>query len=163
MFKQLFFIAALIATATATSNRKPIAKDKKMEEQRRLKAPSPTVVQIGDDTLEVMGGMEPKQHWVNGKAGDKLDESKLMSFTIGGYPVRFRQLTDKSFQFKIFLPNDQNIVLKAVKDFMRVDEDAVTDKRPRKCSKKVISPKKMQQQVGCDKATSSASGVEVTL
>ena len=84
------------------------------------------VVQIGPDTLEVMGGMEPKQYWVNGKPGEKLDESKLMPFTLGGFPVRYRQLTDKSFQFKIFLENDQNIILKAVKDFMRVDVENPT-------------------------------------
>lgn len=79
------------------------------------------VVQIGDDTLEVMGGVENKRYFVNGQPGEKLDEGGMMPFTIGGYHVRYRHLNDKQFQFKIFLGSDQNIVLKAVKDFMRVD------------------------------------------
>lgn len=84
------------------------------------------VVQIGDDTLEVMGGMENKRYFVNGKPGEKLGSSKLLPFTIGGYPVRYRGLNTHQFQFKIFLGDDQNIVFKAVKDFMRVDVENPT-------------------------------------
>ena len=79
------------------------------------------VVKIGDDTLEVMGGLEDRRYFVNGKLGEKVSSSRPMPFTIGGYPVRYRGLNTHQFQFKIFLENDQNIVLKAVKDFMRVD------------------------------------------
>ena len=50
----------------------------------------------------------------------------LSLVTIGGYPVRYRGLNQHQFQFKIFLENDQNIVLKAVKDFMRVDVENPT-------------------------------------
>lgn len=80
------------------------------------------VVQIGEDTLEVMGGVEDKRYWVNGIPGEqKLEVSGMLPFTIGGNAVRFRFLDNRSFQIKIFLHDEQNIVLKAVKDFMRVD------------------------------------------
>lgn len=79
------------------------------------------VVQIGDDTLEVMGGVEKKRYWVNGEVGPKLKDSGVQPFTIGGKDVRFRVLSQSQFQFKIFLEDDQSIVLRSVKDFMKVD------------------------------------------
>ena len=84
------------------------------------------VVQIGQDTLEVQGGMDDRRYWHNGQRGEMLHSSKMMPFTVGGYPVRYRGLNQHQFQFKIFLENDQNIVLKAVKDFMRVDVENPT-------------------------------------
>ena len=84
------------------------------------------VVQIGDDTLEVMGGVEHGRHYVNGHVGERLRSSKLMPFTIGGFTVRYRGLNEHQFQFKIFLDNDQTIIMKAVKDFMRVDVENPT-------------------------------------
>lgn len=84
------------------------------------------VVQIGSDTLEVMGGVENKRYFVNGQAGPKLDVSGNMPFTISGYLVEYRHLSDTQFQLKIFLQNGQNVVLKAVKDFMRVDVENPT-------------------------------------
>ena len=85
------------------------------------------VVQIGDDTLEVMGGVENKRYFVNGKPGAALEASGMMPFTIGGHNVRYRHLNDKQFQFKIFLEDGQNVVFKAVKDFMRVDIENPTE------------------------------------
>lgn len=85
------------------------------------------VVQIGEDTLEVMGGVEHKRYFLNAEPGtDRLGHSHMMNFTIGGNAVRYRGLNEHQFQFKIFLPDDQNIVLKAVKDFMRVDVENPT-------------------------------------
>ena len=79
------------------------------------------VVQIGEDTLEVMGGVAAKRFFVNGERGTPLHVNGMMPFTIGGHAVRYRNLGPNMFQFKIFLPNNQTVVLKAVKDFMRVD------------------------------------------
>lgn len=79
------------------------------------------VVQIGADTLEVMGGVKEKRYFVNGKQGGPLSVNGMMPFTVGGHAVRYRNLGPNMFQFKIFLPNGQTIVMKAVKDFMRVD------------------------------------------
>ena len=68
-----------------------------------------------------MGGVEEKRYWVNGKAGPALVDSHVQPFTIGGHAVRFRVLSESQFQFKIFLENKQNIVLRSVKQFMKVD------------------------------------------
>lgn len=78
------------------------------------------VVQIGDDTLEVMGGIEEQRYWINGEAGPKLKLSAVQPFTIGGNDVRFRVTSESQFQFKIFLENGQSIALRSVKDFMKV-------------------------------------------
>ena len=79
------------------------------------------VVQIGDDTLEVKASADQKQYWYNGKPGADVVDSGMMPFTIGGNPVRFRVRSDNQWQFKIFLHNKQEIVLRSVKDFLRVD------------------------------------------
>lgn len=87
------------------------------------------VVQIGSETLEVVGAMDASHHYfVNGRPGEAVDSSGMMPFTIGGFSIRYRVLGDTKFQFKIFLDNDQAVVLKAVKDFMRVDVHAPTVK-----------------------------------
>jgi hypothetical protein len=79
------------------------------------------VIQIGEDTLEVMGGYEKKQYWVNGQPGEPVKDSRVMPFTLGGHKVRFRVRSDTQFQFKVFLEDDQQIILRSVKDFMKVD------------------------------------------
>ena len=79
------------------------------------------VVQIGEDTLEVMGGEKESRYWVNGERGPKLIVSGVQPFTIGGHAVRFRVLSDTQYQFKIFLENGQTIILRSVKDFMKTE------------------------------------------
>jgi len=85
------------------------------------------VVQIGDDTLEVRGGLHSSDYWVNGVKGSKLVQSKIQPFTIGGHRVRFRVLSDITFQYKIFLDDEktdgtaESIVLRSVKDWMKID------------------------------------------
>lgn len=81
------------------------------------------VVKIGNDTLEVKSGFEERQYWVNGEAGDKKQvvSGGYLPFTIGGFPVRFRVPKDNVFQFRIFLNDGQDVVVRSVKDFLRVD------------------------------------------
>lgn len=81
------------------------------------------VIQIGDDTLEVMGvdGYKTSRYWFNGELAPLQDWSEVLPITVGGFPVRFRVLSDHKFQYKIFLDNDQTVILRSVKDFMRVE------------------------------------------
>merc|ERR1712194_132250 len=82
------------------------------------------VVQIGGDSLEVAGvdhQAEDVKYWVNGVLGPQVIDSGVMPFTIGGHAVRFRVRSDKSYQFKIFLESEQNIVLRSINKIMRVD------------------------------------------
>ena len=79
------------------------------------------VIQIGNDTLEIMGGDHESRYWVNGVLGPKNIVSGMQPFTIGGFDVRFRVLSDHKFQYKIFLNNGQTVILRSVKDFMHVE------------------------------------------
>ena len=80
------------------------------------------VIQIGDDTLEVVGAEDKgKRYYVNGLPGDYVDTSGMMPFLIGGFAVRYRVLGDRKFQFKIFLDHEQAVAIKAIKDFLRVE------------------------------------------
>jgi len=79
------------------------------------------VIRIGEDTLEVMGGFEPKKYWVNGKPGPTVKDSMVMPFTLVGHKIRFRVRSEDQFQFKIFVADGQEIILRSVKDFMKVD------------------------------------------
>lgn len=81
-------------------------------------------VQIGDDVLEVHGGtLVDTKYWVNGVQGPYEEDSHVLPFTIGGLNVRFRVLTETIVQYKIFLEDGQSIVLKSVKDWMRIELD----------------------------------------
>ena len=80
------------------------------------------VVQIGDDTLEVKSGAQKdSKYWVNGKQGPWLEVGGMQPFTIGGHKVRFRVLDIDKVQYKIFLEDGQTIILKSVKDWLRVE------------------------------------------
>ena len=80
-------------------------------------------VQIGDDTLEVRGGFHIPftEYWVNGKQGPAMKVSHVLPFTIGDHKVRFRVLNDHTFQFKVFLGDKESILLRSVKDWMKIE------------------------------------------
>lgn len=91
------------------------------------------VVQIGSDILEVKGGLPTLKggydYWVDGVKGPKIRKGQVLPFTIGGHKVRFRRLTDTSYQFKIFLGDgNENIVLKSLKDWMKIELENHTKK-----------------------------------
>ncbi|CAB9509567.1 expressed unknown protein [Seminavis robusta] len=79
------------------------------------------VIKIGDDTLEIKAGVDDRQFWVNGKQGHRFRASRNLPFTIGGFHGRFRAINRILTQFKLYLPNDQNIVIKSTKNILRVD------------------------------------------
>lgn len=76
---------------------------------------------IGDDTLEVKGGVEDRRYWVNGKEGPRFRASRNLPFTIGGFHGRFRAINRFLTQFRISLPNEQYVTIKSAKDLIRVD------------------------------------------
>jgi hypothetical protein len=79
------------------------------------------VIMIGDDTLEVKGGVEDRQYWVNGKEGHRFRASRNLPFTIGGFHGRFRAINRFLTQFRLALPNEQYITIKSSKNLIRVD------------------------------------------
>lgn len=81
------------------------------------------VVQIGEDRFEVKAGFEDRKFWLNGEAGERLIDSGVLPFTVGGYKIRFRVRKKNEFQFKIFLDDEQFILLRSVEDLLRVEID----------------------------------------
>lgn len=84
------------------------------------------VVQIGNETLEVRGGLSTSDYWINGVLQPKLIYSGVLPITIAGHHIRYRVLSDIKFQYKIFLNGQQGngaeaIVLRSVKDWMKID------------------------------------------
>jgi hypothetical protein len=79
-------------------------------------------VRIGDDILEIKAGIEDRPYWINGRE-HKFLTSRNFPFTVGGFSGRYRYLNNLSIQYKIFLPDDQAIVIKSVKDMLRVELD----------------------------------------
>ena len=79
------------------------------------------VVQIGDDRLEVKSGVEDRKHWVNGKEQPWIRRSGQLKFKIGGFRGRFRVRNDHQVQYKLFLPDDQVVMIRSVKEMLRVE------------------------------------------
>ena len=83
-------------------------------------------IQIGNETLEVRGGLGSSDYWINGKKGPKNIESRVLHESIAGHKIRFRVLSDITFQYKVFLNGESGgraeaIVLRSVKDWMKID------------------------------------------
>ena len=83
-------------------------------------------LKIGDDVLEVSGGMRNRKFWHNGKEGSiqkkKQEDGVLLPIQVGGNSVSFEsQSSGISWQYTIDLPEGQKVVLKTVKEYMRVD------------------------------------------
>lgn len=86
------------------------------------------VIKIGDDTLEIKGGVEDRRYWVNKKEGRRFRASRNLPFTIGGFHGRFRAINKILTHFKLYLPNGQNLVIKSAKNMLRVDlENCIAD------------------------------------
>lgn len=84
------------------------------------------VIQIGNETLEVRGGLGSSDYWINGEKGPKNIDSGILEKTIAGHKIRYRVLSDITFQYKIFLNGQSGngaeaVVLRSVKDWMKID------------------------------------------
>jgi len=83
-------------------------------------------IKIGDDILEIRGGVEDRRYWVNGVEGKRFRASRNLPFTIGGHHGRFRAVNRFLSQYRIYLPNHQNVTIKSNKNMLRVDLDDAT-------------------------------------
>lgn len=80
-------------------------------------------VRIGDDTFEAKSGtsLEERKYWVNGVEGHHFQTSRNLNFTVGGFGGRFRAKNDHVIQYKFYLPDDQVLMIRSVKDMLRVE------------------------------------------
>ena len=81
---------------------------------------STAVLQIGDDTLEVMGGNHGSLHWINKEANAELDKG------ISGFPISHHKANSQQDEFIVHLGGDKAIVMKTFKKFVRVSIEAPT-------------------------------------
>jgi hypothetical protein len=84
-------------------------------------------VRIGDDILEIKAGIQDRPYWINGEESE-FKTSRNFPFTVGGFSGYFRQKSDLVVQYKIFLPDNQYILIRSVKDMLRVELDGVDRK-----------------------------------
>jgi hypothetical protein len=88
------------------------------------------VVRMGDETIEVRGGQDYSQYWINGEEGfSALQPGEEMQVWLkqGGLAVHIRQVNSKQFQVRIDLGNDEGILIETFREFVRVDIQANDD------------------------------------
>jgi len=73
---------------------------------------SSAAVQIGDDTLEVMGGKGTSMYWLNGVKGEDASVPQKLS----GYPIKFREMSKKSHEFVV-----EEVVISTWNAYVRVN------------------------------------------
>jgi len=90
------------------------------------------VLTIGSDTLEVKGGQNSNEYWINGVLGNaNLPEgpAQELSETIGGFPVKFKWLTHGRRRFVVDLGNGEEVLFKTFKYFVRASIKVVDGER----------------------------------
>jgi hypothetical protein len=80
------------------------------------------VLQIGDETLEVMGGKK-NQYWIN-----KV-EGKDLSHGISGFSITFEEVNSKTREFRVDLKDGSVILFKTFNNFIKVDVDGADSVR----------------------------------
>jgi hypothetical protein len=75
-------------------------------------------IQIGDDTLEVMGGDDGGRYWINGKAGKELKDGDY--FYISGFSVHYREATSNEKKYRNELGTGDAVGLETYKDFVHI-------------------------------------------
>ena len=76
------------------------------------------VLRIGDQTLEIKGGMEQIPYWINGKETANMETGET---TLGDFPVKFRRLNPFQSMARIDLGNGDALSIETFKHFVRVN------------------------------------------
>jgi len=79
------------------------------------------VLRIGGETLEVKGGENTNEFWVNGVLGNAASESGMLPETIAGFPIKFDWLSQGRRRFVVDLGNGEQVIFKTFKYFIRVN------------------------------------------
>lgn len=80
---------------------------------------SAVAVQIGNDTLEVMGGLE-NEYWINGEKGVELSDSSVLAKSISGHAIQFTQSSRKSREFVVVLHGGTKVLIKTWNSYVSV-------------------------------------------
>jgi hypothetical protein len=88
---------------------------------------SNAVLRIGDETLEVMGGEDGSQYWMNGIIGEKIEgDNVVLTESLSGYPITFKYGPKHQHEYHVDLGNGEVIVIKTWNDLVRVDVHGAT-------------------------------------
>jgi len=94
---------------------------------------SVVALRIGEDILEVIGGEEEDNFWINEvkgrnkEVGSKNDEMALVS-TLSGYPVYYKEVNSQHREFEIVLGGTEKIKIGTWHSFVRIHlENAKSD------------------------------------
>lgn len=79
------------------------------------------VLNIGGETLEVRGGENTNEFWVNGVQGNAGLENGMLPETIAGFPISFDWLKGDRRRFIVDLGNGEQVSFKTFKYFVRVN------------------------------------------
>merc|ERR1712176_640965 len=85
---------------------------------------STAVIRIGVETFEVSGRKDGDTYWVNGIEGDGNGDDLMWDeqTNIAGYPITFKRVHSSQRQYTIHIgKNNEKVVFKTWKDFVRVD------------------------------------------
>ena len=83
------------------------------EQLKQFSCVSSAVLQIGDDTIEVMGDSHANLHWINKQTNANLDNG------VNGHPVSHRKKNSKQHEVIVDLDGDKSILMKTFEKFVR--------------------------------------------
>ena len=81
---------------------------------------SSAVLQIGDDTLEVMGDINKNLYWINKQENANLNKG------INGYPIFHRKVNSKQHEFTVDIGSNSSIVIRTFKKFVHASIKGAT-------------------------------------
>merc|ERR1711935_156754 len=89
---------------------------------------STTVVSIGEEILQIMGGRDSMKYFLNGKVKDAdSNKSNGVVDNFAGYRLKYQRISDRAVEYEIVLENTESILLKTWNRFV-----SVSMKNPRK-------------------------------
>ena len=78
------------------------------------------VIKIGNETLEVTGGIHGGSYWLNGKTGNNLEDGATFIFS-NLFEVKFHQVTSKQKKYRIDFGHGDSLGIATYKDFVSVN------------------------------------------
>jgi len=76
---------------------------------------SSAAIRIGEDILEIVGGQADEKFWINGIPGENMESNSvgngmILTSNLSGYPINYKQSSEKQREFVIELGKGDNIV-----------------------------------------------------
>jgi hypothetical protein len=76
------------------------------------------VIKIGDATMEITGGTDGGNYWLNGHTGKELKDGDILAFA--NFSVTFNQVTFKQKKYRFEFGHGDALSIQTYKDFVSV-------------------------------------------